>query len=79
METLFIEDTINVYRTELFIVVQNIGTKFDGFGNDIIFSFDTFYSRNQNRDQHYEHIFRNRQPINGKRIKATMHTRTYVD
>ena len=79
METLFIEDAINVYRTELFIVVQNIGIKFDDSGNDVMFSFDTFYSRNEIRDRHYEHIFRNRKHIDGKRIKATMHTKTYVD
>lgn len=79
MKTLFVEEAINVYRTELFIVVQNIGIRFDDSENNVIFSFDTFYSRNQNRDKHYEHIFRNRQPIDGKRIKATMHTRIYVD
>ena len=79
METFFIEDGINVYRTELFIVVQNIGIRYDDSENNVMFSFDTFYSRNQNRDKEYEHIFRNRKYIDGKRIKTTMHARTYVN
>lgn len=79
METFFIEDAINVYRTDLFIVVQNIGIRYDDSENNVMFSFDTFYSRNQSRDKQYEHIFRNRKYIDGKRIKTTMHARTYVN
>ena len=79
METLFVEDAINVYRTEQFIVVQNIGIRFDDAEDNVMFSFDTFYSRTKDRDKMYEHIFRNRKHIDGKRIKTTMYARTYVD
>lgn len=79
MKSVFIENAINVYRTPLFIVVQNIGIRFDDSENNVMFSFDTFYSRNKSRDKEYEHIFRNRKYIDGKRIKTTMHARTYID
>jgi len=78
-KVLFIEEAINVYRTPQFIVVQSIGIRFDDLEDNTMFSFDTYYSRNKKRDKEYEHIFKNRRHIDGKRIRTTMYARTYVD
>lgn len=75
----FIEEAINVYRTPQYIVVQNIGFRFDDLQDNTMFSFDTYYCRNKKRDREYEHMFKNRRHINGKRIKTTMYARTYAN
>ena len=74
----FIEEAINVYRTNKHIVVQKIGLKFDAEDDNILYSFDIFYQRNKNRDKEYENIFENKININGKRIKTAMYSRRYV-
>lgn len=74
----FIEEAINVYRTEQFIVVQSLGIRLDDFEDNTMFSYDTYYYRNKKRDKEYEHIFKNRRHIDGRRIKTTMYARTYA-
>lgn len=74
----FIEEAINVYRTNKHIVVQKIGLKFDTEDDNILYSFDIFYQRNKNRDKEYENIFGNKTNIDGKRIKTAMYSRRYV-
>lgn len=74
----FIEEAINVYRTNKHIVVQKIGLKFDTEDDNILYSFDIFYQRNKHRDKEYESIFSGKSNINGKRIKTAMYSRRYV-
>lgn len=47
----FIEEAINVYRTNKHIVVQKIGLKFDVEDDNVLYSFDIFYKRNKHRDK----------------------------
>lgn len=74
----FIEEAINVYRTNKHIVVQKIGLKFDVEDDNVLYSFDIFYKRNKHRDKEYESIFSGKSNINGKRIKTAMYSRRYV-
>lgn len=74
----FLEETINVYRTEQYIVVQQVGMKLDDYEDNVIFSYDIYYLRNKKRDKEYERIYQNRRNINGKRIKTTMYLRKYM-
>ncbi len=74
----FLEETINVYRTEQYIVVQQIGLRLDDYEDNVIFSYDIYYLRNKKRDKEYERIYQNRRNINGKRIKTTMYSRKYI-
>lgn len=69
------EDTTNVYRTEEFIVSQNIHFCGDGLGSTRILSEDTFYCRTKFRDMLYDKIFLN----DGKRIHSAMYVRTYIE
>lgn len=76
-----ISDTINVYRTENFIVKQNIR-----FSNDTstyivrLLSEDTYYLRTPELDKLYEEAFEFRgKHIDGQRIKASMYVRHYTD
>ena len=76
-----IEDTTNVYRTEDYIVKQNVSI-FVGNETDVSYSFseDTYYLRTPERDRDYEMLFFAREhKINGKRIKVAMFTRKYIE
>lgn len=75
----FLQNATNVYRTEKFIVKQNIGILYHEKLYNVLFSFDTYYRRTPQRDMDYELSFHKRQPPNGKRIPTAMHTRIYVD
>lgn len=74
----FLEETINIYRTSKYIVVQKIGLKFDAEDDNILYSFDLFYKRNKQRDKEYENIFESKSNLNGKRIKTAMYSRRYI-
>ena len=76
----FLKDADNVYRTPEFIVKQNISTCFDGNCCGVIISDDTYYLRTKERDAVYDELFKLRgEGIDGKRMKAGMYRRTYVD
>ena len=73
----FIEKIINVYRTQYYIVVQRLGV--DIFENCELYSFDTLYKRNKQRDIEYERIFKDRYDLNGRRIKTALYARTIIN
>ncbi len=73
-----LNETINVYRTKLYIVIQSLCLKLDDIENNLLVSFDKYYLRTKSRDKRYETYFRNRKNINGKRIKTAMYSRTYL-
>lgn len=76
----FLQDADNVYRTENYIVKQQIELCYDINGTAIIMSNDTYYTRRECRDSVYEEIFFMKgSAINGKRIQSATYTRTYVD
>ncbi len=75
----FMEDAMNVYRTENYIVKQVFGVKYSDVENTAIISYDTYYLRTVERDEDYEDIFWERKHIDGKRVPSTMYTRKYVD
>ena len=76
----FLQDADNVYRTENYIVKQQIMLCHDIHGTAVIMSNDTYYSRCECRDNAYEEIFFMKgSAINGKRIQSATYTRTYVD
>lgn len=70
----FLEDATNVYRTEEFIVKQEIGFCDNGYGCTRLISVDTYYARTRKRDNIYDELFNN----DGKRIHSGIYTRTYV-
>lgn len=76
-----ISDTVNIYRTESFIVKQRI--RFSSDTSTYIMrtlSEDTYYLRTPEMDRLYEEAFAFRgKSINGKRIKTSMYIRNYVD
>ncbi|MBE5745671.1 MAG: hypothetical protein E7359_00045 [Clostridiales bacterium] len=69
----------NVYRTKHFVVIQNISFGLYKDRNNAILSEDIFYKRTYVRDKQYEHIFKERNNINGKRLHSTMYSRIYID
>ena len=75
----FLEDATNIYRTKNYIVKQCIDIQTHYELNNVIASQDTFYRRTKARDKTYEKCFIDKQNINGKRLKTSMSSRTYVD
>lgn len=75
----FIEDAVNVYRTRYYIVKQEISLVVDDEKPPMLVSHDTYYERTSLRDEQFNIIFENRNPINGKRIATASHTRQYVE
>lgn len=75
----FMKDATNVYRTKNYIIKQDLYMDTNIDGQDYLYSKDTFYLRNKKIDKLYEMIFSDRLNIDGKRIKCTSHSRTYID
>lgn len=75
---LFIEETINVYRTPKYIVVQSLGINFEIEDDNLMVSHDRFYLRNKQRDKEYETFYSHKKNINGRRIKTSMSSRIYL-
>lgn len=71
----FMKNATNVYRTEEFIVSQNISFCTGGLGIARILSEDTFYARTKQRNSLYEKLFSN----DGKRIRSSMFVRSYIE
>ena len=71
--------SMNIYRTRLHIVKQHVGIQFDNHEYNVVISHDIYYKRNKQRDKEYEFMFKDRKNIDGKRIKTSMYTKTYVE
>ena len=73
----FVKGAMNVYRTNNYIVKQNI------YVNDAekelaeVVSRDVYYFRTKSRDKLYETYFEKRKEIEGKRLPSNMYTRKY--
>lgn len=75
----FLDGADNVYRTENFIVKQQISFLESDVGTSMVLSDDTYYLRTAQRDAEYEFAFQDKANINGKRLKSASYTRKYVD
>lgn len=77
-ESQFLDKADNVYRTDEFIVKQELSLMTDKQGLTYLVSNDTFYPRDWMNDAEYIRIFRGCKKINGKRIHADTYIRKYV-
>lgn len=68
----------NIYRTENFIVKQNVKIMDTLVGTTIVMSFDTFYYRTPERDDYYEEMLMARKFIEGRRTQTNTSIRIYV-
>ncbi len=69
----------NAYRTKDYIVTQRIIFRNNELDGAMIISIDVFYKRTKERDSIYEKTFEKRINVNGKRLHATMSTRSYIE
>ena len=69
----------NAYRTEKYIVTQQIAFEKSEMAGSRLTSDEVFYERNRERDLVFEKVFANRTNINGKRLRVTMYSRRYVN
>lgn len=75
----FLDNANNIYETKNYIVRQEISVEIIN-GITVIYSRDTFYSRTSKRKAQLEFLQSIRPTlVNGKRVPATMTSRTYVD
>ena len=74
-----LEIASNAYRTKGYIVTQRIIFRNNKVDGSMIISVDVFYKRTKERDAIFENTFRSRVNVDGKRLHATMSTRSYVD
>ena len=75
----FLERATNVYRTDCYIVRQQILYKNDPIFGGYMCSCDTFFYRTPLRDRQYALAFPKRAEGNGKRIRTLMYVRKYID
>ena len=76
----FLQYADNVYRTDEFIVRQQISVTTDENLMGMTLSRDTYFLRTEERDTIYNEFFKFRGcRINGQRIKAKVSIRKYVD
>ena len=76
----FLIDADNVYRTKNFIVKQRVSVCINDNCVSSVLSTDVFYRRTKSRDAEYEQAFSFRgTAIEGRRMRAAMYTRTYID
>lgn len=75
----FLVNATNVYRTQEYIVKQQIMYKNDSVLGTYLFSLDTYYRCTLTRDLEYEERFSDRIEVDGKRISAKVYVRKYVD
>ena len=69
----------NAYRTKGYIVTQRIIFQNNKVDGSMIISIDAFYKRTKERDVIFEKTFASRINVNGKRLHATMSTRSYIE
>ena len=75
----FLKGADNVYRTDDYIVRQEISVTTDDVMIGMILSTDTYFERTPERDAAYEMIFAFRgEQMDGKRMKAKLSVRKYV-
>ena len=72
------EPEYNYYRTKCFIVKQELSVQVNNIDDNILFSKDTFFKRTRQLDKEYEKKFQSRININGKRLRVSASTRTYI-
>ena len=75
----FLERATNVYRTDYYIVRQQILYKNDPIFGGYMCSCDTFFYRTPLRDRQYLLAFPKRADGDGKRIRTLMYIRKYID
>lgn len=75
----FLKDADNVYRTEKYIVKQQLGIKREKELDNVSYSHDTFYLRTAYRNVQYEEHFKDKVNLEGKRIRASMSVRLYIE
>ena len=75
----FLVNATNVYRTAGYIVRQELLLHDDEEQGTHLFSRDTYFLCTPKRDREYEEVFADRHELNGRRIRATMYVRKYVD
>ena len=73
-----VDDATNTYRTQHFIVKQNISIQSNNRNGTYLFSIDTFIARNKHRDKIYEKAFSSRKNIDGSRLHSTSYIRKYL-
>ena len=75
----FLKESTNVYRTNKYIVVQDIYMDETPDGISYLNSDDTYYVRTKKADKVYESVFKERNNINGRRIKSACFKRKYIN
>lgn len=75
----FLVRATNVYRTDYYIVRQQILYKNDSIFGGYMCSKDTFFYRTPERDRQYARVFPKRADADGKRIRTLMYVRKYVE
>ena len=68
---------LNIYRTDKFIVKQDIYIQEDQFGRRL-FSRDCYFYRNKKRDKDFVLLNKRNEFIDGYRIPTTTYIRKYV-
>ena len=69
----------NVYRTEEFIVMQDISLRCSDSECPVMVSRDVYFQRTKERDAIYEKVFEERNVIDGHRVRVNMYSRKYID
>lgn len=75
----FLVRATNVYRTDYYIVRQQVMYKNDALLGAYLCSKDTFFCRTPERDRLYALAFPKREEVDGKRIRTLMYVRKYID
>ena len=75
----FLVRATNVYRTDYYIVRQQVMYKNDALLGAYLCSKDTFFCRTPERDRLYALAFPKREEAEGKRIRTLMYVRQYND
>ena len=73
----FAENAHNVYRTEHFIVRQQLKVQVSADGVSTLVSVDTFFPRCFFTDSLYDSYYSKRENIDGKRMPCQKQIRTY--
>ena len=74
----FAKDANNVYRTNRFIVKQQISIVVSANCDSYIISNDTYYLRTLKRDFEYNLLYSKRKNPDGRRMPASTYIRKYV-
>ena len=68
----------NAYRTETYIVTQELTFVKNEYHGSYMDSRDVYYERTQERDMIYEKVFEKSFSLEGERIPTKKHTRQYI-